>query len=172
MNLRKVLLSIGLLSAIWLAFFADKSASSGVSEAVSVPKKNRVEFSAKSGPATGESIPLLAIVERSRLIAVDEKMKPSGMFEPQSWNPPPPPVVKAPPPPAPTAPPLPFQFIGKKFEDGVYEVYLANGDKTYAVGVKSVIENTYRVEAIKPPLLTLTYLPLNQSQTLSIGAGN
>jgi len=37
MSLRKILLLIGLLIAIWLAFFADKPASTGVSEAVSVP---------------------------------------------------------------------------------------------------------------------------------------
>jgi hypothetical protein len=38
-----------------------------------------------------------------------------------------------PPPPPPSAPPLPFTFIGKSLENGVWEVYLARGDRTYIV---------------------------------------
>jgi hypothetical protein len=34
---------------------------------------------------------------------------------------------------------------------------------------KTVIDGTYRVDAIAPPNLTLTYLPLNQVQQLNIG---
>jgi hypothetical protein len=32
-----------------------------------------------------------------------------------------------------------------------------------------VIDGIYRVDAIAPPTLTLTYLPLNQVQQLNIG---
>ena len=32
-----------------------------------------------------------------------------------------------------------------------------------------VIENTYRVEKVMAPTMTLTYLPLNMKQTLYIG---
>ncbi|MFS2020837.1 hypothetical protein ACEN88_30195, partial [Massilia sp. CT11-108] len=70
----------------------------------------------------------------------------------------------------PTAPPLPFTFIGKSVGDGAWEVYLARGDRTYVVREKgAVIDGTYRVESIAPPVLTLTYLPLNQVQQLNIG---
>jgi hypothetical protein len=34
---------------------------------------------------------------------------------------------------------------------------------------KTVIDGTYRVDTIAPPVLTLTYLPLNQVQQLNIG---
>jgi hypothetical protein len=31
------------------------------------------------------------------------------------------------------------------------------------------LDGTYQVKSIKPPTLTLVYLPLKQSQTISIG---
>ncbi|MCC2956584.1 hypothetical protein LK542_13270, partial [Massilia sp. IC2-477] len=71
--------------------------------------------------------------------------------------------------PAPTAPPLPFTFIGKSLQDGAWEIYLARGDRTYLVRENTVIDGTYRVDAVRPPVLTLTYLPLNQVQQLNIG---
>ncbi len=67
------------------------------------------------------------------------------------------------------APPLPFQFLGKAAEKGEWEVFLARGDKTYVVRKQDVIDGAYRVDAIAPPNLTLTYLPLNQVQQLNIG---
>jgi hypothetical protein len=94
---------------------------------------------------------------------------PAPLFGPQSWTPPPPPPPPPQPPPPPTAPPLPFAFIGKKLEDNTWEVYLSRGDSTFIVREASVIEQQYRIDAIKPPTLTLTYLPLNQVQSLNIG---
>ena len=76
-----------------------------------------------------------------------------------------------PPPPAPppTAPPLPFTYLGKAVGEGAWEVYLARGDKTYIVHPKEVVDGVYRVDAIAPPTITFTYLPLNQVQQLNIG---
>jgi hypothetical protein len=95
------------------------------------------------------------------------------VFGTQNWNPPPPPPQAvqeaAPPPPPPSAPPLPFIYLGKANEAGVWEVYLARADKTYIVKKATVIDGVYRVDAIAPPTLTLTYLPLNQVQTIHIG---
>jgi hypothetical protein len=93
----------------------------------------------------------------------------NGVFARQDWTPPPPPPAPAPPPPPPSAPPLPFTFIGKSLQDGVWEIYLARGDRTHLVRENTVIDGTYRVDAIRPPVLTLTYLPLNQVQQLNIG---
>jgi hypothetical protein len=67
------------------------------------------------------------------------------------------------------APPMPFTYIGKAVADGVWEVYLSRGDKTYSVRLQTVIDGTYRVDRIAPPLLTVTYLPLNQQQQMNIG---
>jgi hypothetical protein len=122
--------------------------------------------------------PILALVPRDVLIgdgdtAFGQGQNGAGPFAHQDWTPPPPPPPPpqpAPPPPPPTAPPLPFTYIGKSVGDGVWEVYLARGDRTYVVRDKGfVIDGTYRVESIAPPVLTLTYLPLNQVQQLNIG---
>jgi hypothetical protein len=67
------------------------------------------------------------------------------------------------------APPLPFIYIGKAVADGAWEVYLSRGDKTYSARVQTVIDGAYRVEKIAPPLMTVTYLPLNQQQQMNIG---
>jgi hypothetical protein len=67
---------------------------------------------------------------------------------------------------------LPYTFLGQKLEDGAWEVYLAHGDQTFIVHEKSMIEDIYQVESIKPPTLTLTYMPLKQTQTLTIGGAN
>ncbi len=93
----------------------------------------------------------------------------NSVFARQDWTPPPPPPAPAPPPPPPTAPPLPFTFIGKSLQDGTWEIYLARGERTHLVRENTVIDGTYRVDAIRPPVLTLTYLPLNQVQQLNIG---
>lgn len=99
-----------------------------------------------------------------------------GVFLGQNWNPPPPAPTAAEqaaaqaPPPAPMAPPVPFRYFGKAAQDGAWEVYLARGDQTYVVRERSMIDGAYRVERIAPPLLTLTYLPLNQVQQINIGA--
>jgi hypothetical protein len=131
---------------------------------------------AKPDANAGQQI--LALVPREVLIgdsdgAFGQGQNGAGPFAHQDWTPPPPPPPPpepAPPPPPPTAPPLPFSFIGKSVADGAWEVYLARGDRTYIVREKGfVIDGTYRVDAIAPPVLTLTYLPLNQVQQLNIG---
>jgi len=114
------------------------------------------------------------LLPRATLIGDDDRFgaAASALFARQDWTPPPPPPSNAPPPPAPpapSAPPLPFTFIGKSLQDGIWEVYLARGERTYSVRDQSTIDGTYRVEAIRPPVLTLTYLPLAQVQQINIG---
>lgn len=72
-------------------------------------------------------------------------------------------------PPAPTAPPLPFVYMGKILNDGNRAVFLTRNDKPYIARAGDVLDGTYRVDAIQPPTLELTYLPLSQKQTLDIG---
>jgi hypothetical protein len=99
---------------------------------------------------------------------------PVDAFALQNWNPPPPPPPPAStlPPPKPVAPPLPFTVLGKKLEDGTWEVFLGEQDNTYIVRASDMIGNTYRVESIAPPTAVVTYLPLNERQTLQIGSAD
>jgi hypothetical protein len=141
------------------------------------------EHAGEQGGAGAKGQQILALVPRDTLIGDGDLQFAQGQhgasgsdapFGHQDWTPPPPPPPPAPaaappPPPPPAAPPLPFTVIGKAVANGVWEVYLARGDRTYVVHDKEVIDGIYRVEAIAPPLMTLTYLPLKQIQQLNIG---
>jgi hypothetical protein len=91
-------------------------------------------------------------------------------FAGRSWVAPPPPVVEAPPA-APSAPPLPFTYIGKmqEGETGPLTIYLAQGEQAYSVKKGDVIDKTYRVESMDATHIVLTYLPLAVKQTLTFG---
>lgn len=97
------------------------------------------------------------------------------IFAAKSWAPPPPKVVIAPPPPPPpppppTAPPMPYKFMGKMDDATSLKAFLNRGDRVYVVSVGEILDNTYRVESIKSGQMTMTYLPLNIPQTLSVGS--
>jgi hypothetical protein len=99
-----------------------------------------------------------------------------SLFAAHSWYvppppPPPAPVVTAPvAPPKPTAPPLPFTFMGSYTPNGSPAVFfLTNGDKVYDVHLGDTLDNTYTVDEFKNGQLVFTYKPLNQQQQLSTG---
>jgi len=74
-----------------------------------------------------------------------------------------------PPPPPPQAPPLPFIYMGHLAEDQSTTVFLTAGDRNLVVKPGDVIDNTYKVEQVTDSAVVLTYLPMNQRQTLAIG---
>jgi hypothetical protein len=179
MKTRHLIMAIVLAVAAWLAFFGDKSPSTKVSSPV-VRKAVTSKTTAMENPTnqniqdssnkTIHVIEILALQERETLIgSTHRKSSGKGLFGSQNWTPPPPPTPPAAPPPPPMAPPLPYTYIGKKFENNRWEVYLARGEQTYIVLENTVLENIYHVDSIKPPTLSLTYLPLQQIQTLTIG---
>jgi len=98
-----------------------------------------------------------------------------SLFAVHSWYvppPPPPPVVDNTPvaPPKPTAPPLPYQFIGSYTPDGQPTVFfLSSGDRVYDVHVGDTLENTYSIDSFSNGQLTLTFKPLNIQQQLTAG---
>jgi hypothetical protein len=73
-------------------------------------------------------------------------------------------------PPPPSAPPIPYTFIGRLSEADSTTVFLATGDRNLVVKPGDVIDNSYRVDAVTDNAVSLTYLPLNVRQTLSTGA--
>ena len=113
---------------------------------------------------------MAALIPRDELIPeTGEGREHPDLFPALSWTPPPP---KPPPPakpPPPMAPPVPFTFLGKKLEGGQWEVYLGRGEQLLIVREGMKLEGIYQVKNISPPTLTLVYLPLKQSQTISIG---
>lgn len=172
MKPRHIVLGLALASAALLAAFGDKTPSEPVAEAVERPAAPPVPVAASAqGPAPGAREPaILRLQPRDELVGDAGKADGEALFASQDWTPPPPPPPEPGPPPPPVAPRLPYTFIGKSLEEGKWEVYLASGERTHIAVEGGVIDGAWRVERIAPPLLTLTYLPLNQVQQLNIGA--
>lgn len=96
------------------------------------------------------------------------------IFAPKSW------VVKPKvvarntqpaPPPAPTAPPLPFTYMGKLDQgaDGV-QVFLMQNDKVLTVRVGDKVNRQWRLDHESESMLTFTFMPLEQQAQLSKSA--
>ena len=99
----------------------------------------------------------------------------TNLFSGHSWYRPPPPVEAAPVQTAPvvrtpTAPPLPFSYIGRYEQEGAGTLYyIVKGDRVYDVKVGDVIDGTYSVDRVVNGQLIFTYLPLHSSQGLRLG---
>lgn len=170
MTPRHSLMLAGVLGAGALLLFGERRPVADVAEAVEravAPARHAAFKQPSAQPA------ILALLPRSEVAGEEGETfgGADGVFQSQDWTPPPPKTVvtAAPPPPAPMAPPLPFVYLGKAAADGAWEVFLSRADKTYIVRVNTVIDGAYKVVTIAPPVMTLTYLPLNQVQQLNIG---
>lgn len=94
-----------------------------------------------------------------------------NIFGATSWYvpPPPPPPPPPAPPPVPTAPPMPFTYLGRYEDTPTLLAILVKGDRMYIVAEGDVIEDTYRIERLTSGMVELTYLPLDIKQSLSTG---
>lgn len=170
-----------LATGAWLALFGDKSPAGGAAASAPVAAVPGAQPTTATGgaatPATRAAAVrprdvTLALAPRDQLFATPdapspEKASARDLFSARNWNPPPPapPVVVA----APVAPAVPYAFLGKKLEADLWEVYLSRGEQTFVTRTGQVLEGEWRVDRIAPPSLELTYLPLGQALTLSIG---
>ncbi|SIR55700.1 hypothetical protein SAMN05421829_12018 [Aromatoleum tolulyticum] len=98
------------------------------------------------------------------------------LFTAHSWYvpppppPPPPPAPPPPPPPAPTAPPIPYEYLGKLADGHSVRVFLVRGERPYTVIEGDVLDGSYKVKSITDTTMTFVYLPLNITQTLPVGS--
>jgi hypothetical protein len=173
MKPRHIAMGAALVFAAGLLAFGDRSPQGEVAEAVERPAAASVRTAPLARRAEAKPVPPIArLLPRETLIGDGKDSFNAGentVFGRQDWTPPPPPPPKPAPPPPPTAPALPYTVIGKSLEDGKWEVYLASGQNTHIAHEGAVLEGAWRIDRIAPPLMTLTYLPLNQVQQLNIG---
>jgi hypothetical protein len=91
----------------------------------------------------------------------------SWVVAPPPPPPPPPPVIEPP-----KAPPLPFRFMGQVDEGNGQRIYfLFRGTEVISASVGESIDNTYLLERADGASLRFVYLPLRETQILSIGSG-
>ncbi|MFC0398996.1 hypothetical protein [Paraburkholderia rhizosphaerae] len=163
-----------------LLVFGDHGSSDPVVEAA--PRAGRASANVETDATPAASAEGASMVSIGALRSRNEMFGTPGngqhtLFGSRSWMPALPSVApvgaEVPPlPPIPVAPSMPFTYIGKKAADGTWEVYLSRGDETVIVRDQSVIDANYRVEAIKPPTMTLIYVPLKTVQTIDIGGAD
>lgn len=122
-------------------------------------------------PLTGTGTAPLELVPRKQLLEGTGTTPPPAtrdLFAALTATPPPsaPVVVVVE---APSAPALPFRYVGKQWDGKTWEMYAVSGDQTYVLREGHMIDDQYRVDRIAPPHATITYLPLGTTQNLSIG---
>lgn len=184
MKPRHIVMGVALALAAGLVVFGDRTPETELAEpAERVAATTAMTATAAAEPVrsaapsirkAGDDVAIARLIPRETLIGASGERFGEGdnsLFARHDWTPPPPPPSNEPPPPPPppSAPPLPFTYLGKSLQDGVWQIYLARGERTYLVNDGDTIDGTYRVDAIRPPVLTLTYLPLEQRQQLNIG---
>ena len=69
-------------------------------------------------------------------------------FTSKDWTPPPPPPPPAPPPAAPSAPPLPYTVLGKKLEDGQWQVFLSRQEQLFIAKPKMSQQRSNEAELL------------------------
>ncbi|MGU7769068.1 hypothetical protein ACV229_02650 [Burkholderia sp. MR1-5-21] len=125
--------------------------------------------SAPAGTAAAAAAPNDKLAALRAPVAVEASNDP---FTASSWLPPPPVVAPTLPetrPAPPSAPPVPFTYVGELDAKAVKpQVFLSNGDQLLIVSPGDVIDGQYRVDSVSESNVVLTYLPLNQVQVVSI----
>lgn len=171
---RKIGLVLVLAVLAWFRamYFSGGAAERGVvqpaTRAAGIDKNKRADTSAEAAAETLSKKVVLPV--RASL----DQTGASDLFAPNSWTPPPPPTPKplpAPPPPPPTAPPIPYNFVGLLQDRAKPTVFLAKGDNLLVVAAGDTFDGTYRIESIGANEIVLTYLPLNQRQSILIPGG-
>lgn len=97
--------------------------------------------------------------------------RPMTSRSPSAWasqQPPPPPPLQSASSSAPVAPRFPHSWVGRVNDDAAQRAVLAGAVNTWVVRAGDVIEGQWRIDRIHERTMTLTYLPLAQSQTVSM----
>ncbi|MGH8332173.1 MAG: hypothetical protein ACRES0_17360 [Pseudomonas sp.] len=163
----------------WVAFFGVAAALTWMPEYfTSSYEAGDASVAAVATPTNSKARGVLPAASAGKTPAVVKDLSPVGdLFAARSWKVEPQlatvieqPVNLTPVVQVPTAPPMPFQFIGKLNDRSDLQVFLQNGEKIYVVRKGDVIDDTWRIEGISDVELSFIYLPLHLSQTLSVGS--
>lgn len=162
----------------WVAFFGVTAALAWLPEYFSPSDDADSTDVAMATPAKTAARGALPASKTKAKTAAIKDLTPAGdLFAGKSWKAAPTlatvtetavnltPVVQAP-----SLPPVPFQFVGKLHDRSDLQVFLQNGEKIYVVRNGDVIDDTWKITGISDLELSLVYLPLHLSQTLSVGS--
>jgi len=162
----------------WLAFFGVAAALTWLPPYFMPAEEGEVVLSDIAPAGKTKTASQRAAKAGQDAAAPIKDLSPAGdLFAARSWKPAPTlatvteqPINPTPVAQTPSLPPVPFQFIGKIDDRRDLQVFLQNGEKIYVVRSGDVIDDTWRLERISDLELSLVYLPLHVSQTLSVGS--
>lgn len=158
------------LNKNWLWIIAAAVLPLGMADIVSGEDTNAevvepVAVSARPASLSLEEVSLdLSRLKREKVTEAKVDLFSAGATLPEALSPPPPV--------APTAPPLPFTYLGKFVDGDVVTLFLSKQGQDYKARLSDVLDNDYRVEQIGDDSVEFTYLPLNTRQTLYVGQAN
>jgi len=167
MNTRQLILGAALaltLAATWWASTVDEGddlLADGAGE-----RMRPVSRSTSRSPAVSRQdlSPLAESRARFQTQAPPLFGRPAPMVAPVVRRAPPPPVTRAP-----TAPPVPFTYIGSLKEEGRRTlVFLLRGEELVSARVGRVIDNNYRVQSVDETGVNLVSLPLGLTQRIEL----
>ena len=159
------LLTAALSAAAWVSD-SDKTVEAEVVEAPA-----RQARPASTAPVRKEQTAERVHLEKLRTHPSTDRT--DDAFAPRSWRKAAPKlsaaanaVIVAPPP---SAPPLPFVYMGKLMSDDERQIFLLQGERNLIVHEGDVIDAIYRVEKLSDAGVTFVHLPTGIRQDLPIG---
>jgi len=172
----RILLPV-LAIAAGLAIFGDKTPAGAakVTAVASRPVSSPAVAPARPATVTTSTAstaaePLESLRPREELVQAAPGGAFADLFASPRWSMPPPPPAPVAQVAAPVviAPPA-YRVIGKKEEDGVWELYLGREDSSFVVREGDLLDGTWRVGKIEPPMARLTHLQSGAAHDLPIG---
>lgn len=162
----------------WVAFFGVAAALAWFPDYFKQADDSDPVVAVVATPAKGKTPGASVAASSAATVTPIKDLSPAGdLFAARSWKAAPAPgtvteqsVSVTPVVQTPTAPPLPFQFVGRLDDRSDLQVFLQNGEKIYVVRKGDVIDDTWRIERISDEELSLVYLPLRLAQTLPVGS--
>lgn len=70
---------------------------------------------------------------------------------------------------APAVPPLPYRFVGRVYQEGGTQVYIARGAKLIAVRQGDVLDGEYSVAALSASEIAFVHLASGSRQVIALG---
>ena len=134
-------------------------------------------YGARSAPPPGKPAAATDKASLGLALPTREALAPApngNPFTSANWAPPPPPPPPRPkpaPPPPPTAPALPYSFLGLLEDHAKPTAFLTAGDRLLVVAAGDQVDGAYRIDAVSAKEIVLTYLPLNQRQSIPTTGG-
>ena len=138
-----------------------------------VPAESRAAPPQPAAPANESALRLDRLEAREAARGAQADTHDAGpdivaLFEPRSWQPPAPPAPPPPPPPRPTAPPFPYLYLGGMFDGDARTAFFAKGERVLTLRAGDTVDDTYRIDEMTDSQMALTYLPLNEAQTVAL----